>query len=81
MLAHGKWFSSLNLKCAYWLVALHLDDKEKTVFSAGHRLWQFMVMLFGLCNALAMFEQLMESVLSYLTCYTCLVYLNDGMVM
>jgi hypothetical protein len=38
MLAQGKWFSSLNLKCAYWLVALHLDDKEKTAFSTGHRL-------------------------------------------
>lgn len=39
------------------------------------------MMPFGLCNALAIFEGLMELVLCGLTWKTCLVYLDDVIVM
>ena len=58
-------------------MALHPEDKEKTAFSTGQGLWQFTVMPFGLCNAQATFERLMESVLRGLTYEACLVYLDD----
>jgi hypothetical protein len=61
-------------------VALHPDDKEKTAFSTGQGLWQFTVMPFGLCNAPATFERLMESVLRGLIYDACLVYLDDIIV-
>lgn len=42
---------------------LHPCDKEKTAFSTGTGLWQLNAMTSGLCNAPAMFERLMETIL------------------
>lgn len=61
-LSGAKWFSNLDLKTAYWQVEMHLEDKENRTFSANTGLWQFNVMQFGLCNAPAHFERLMEIV-------------------
>jgi hypothetical protein len=79
-LAGAKWFPTLDLKSGYWQVDVHPDDKEKTAFSTGQGLWQFTVMSFGLCNAPATFERLMETVLRGLTSDSCLVYLYDVIV-
>jgi hypothetical protein len=66
MLARAKRFSTLDLKSSYWQVVLKPDNKEKITFSMGKRLWQLTIMPFGLSNAPAMFEQLMEAVLRVL---------------
>jgi hypothetical protein len=79
-LAGAEWFPTLDLKNVYWQVTLHSNDKEKTAFSTGQRLWQFTVMPLGLCNAPSTFERLMESVLRGLTYSACLVYLDDVIV-
>jgi hypothetical protein len=79
-LAVAKWFSTLDLKSGYWQVALYPEDKEKTAFSTGQGLWEITVMPFGLCNAPATFERLMESVLRGLTYEAYLVYLHDVIV-
>jgi hypothetical protein len=76
-LAGAKWFSTLDLKNRCWQVDVHPDDKDKTAFLAGQVLWQFTVVPFGLCNAPATFERLMETVLRGLTYNSCLVYLDD----
>ena len=56
------------------------EAKEKTVFSSGSGLWQFKVMPFGLCNAPATLECLVERVLFGLPTSTALVYLNDILI-
>ncbi|GFT98288.1 retrovirus-related Pol polyprotein from transposon 17.6 [Trichonephila clavipes] len=76
-LSGHKWFSTLDLKSGYWQVEIHPEDREKTAFTSGQGLWQFKVMPFGLCNAPATFEPLMETVLKGLTFEACLIYLDD----
>ena len=80
-LSGTKWFSTLDLKSGYWQVEVNEEDKEKTAFSVGDGLWQFTVMPFGLCNAPATFERLMDQVLKGLHWKTCLVYLDDIIVL
>lgn len=62
-LSGNSWFSTLDLKSGYWQLKVRSEDKEKTAFSIGRGLWQFTVIPFGLCNAPATFERLMEKVL------------------
>ena len=80
-LSGAKWFSTLDLQSGYWQVEIDECDREKTAFSMGDGLWEFSVMPFGLCNAPATFERLMEHVLKGLNWKTCLVYLDDIIIM
>ncbi|MCG7876305.1 MAG: RNA-directed DNA polymerase, partial [Candidatus Thiodiazotropha endolucinida] len=56
------------------------DDREKTAFASRKGLFEFKVMPFGLCNAPASFERLMETVLAGLNWQICLIYLDDIIV-
>ena len=80
-LSGSEWFSTMDLKSGFWQVGLSEKDRPKTAFSTfGGALWQFTVMPFGLCNAPATFERLMERVLSGLSWVKCLVFLDDIIV-
>ena len=63
MLAGKQWFSTLDLASGYWQVPLSQEARVKTAFATHSGLFQFRVMLFGLCNAPATFERLMDRVL------------------
>ena len=75
MLAGKQWFSTLDLASGYWQVSLSREARVKTVFATHSGL--FRVMPFGLCNAPATFERLMDCVLQGLRWSRCLVYLDD----
>ena len=80
-LAGAKWFTTLDLVSGYWQVEVHVDDEEKTAFCTSDDLFEFKVMPFGLCNAPATFQRLMDMILAGLQWTTCLVYLDDVIVL
>ena len=54
---------------------------KKTAFCTTEALYEFKVMPFGLCNAPATFQRLMDIVLTGLQWTSCLVYLDDIIVL
>ncbi len=62
-LSGARWFSTLDLQSGYWQVKMAPEDQEKTVFIISHGLFEFKVMPFGLANAPATFERLIERIL------------------
>ncbi|KAL7865827.1 hypothetical protein SRHO_G00110740 [Serrasalmus rhombeus] len=80
LVSGSSWFSSLDLRSGYWQVPLSPDAKPKTAFCTGRGLWHFRVLSFGLCNAPATFERLIEKVLAEIPQQECLVYLDDILV-
>ena len=79
-LAGAKLFSTLDLRSGYWQVQVNPEHRDKTAFCTPEGLFEFNVMPFGLCNAPATFQRLMDSVLAGLHWKTCLVYIDDIIV-
>ena len=79
---HGaKWFSCLDIKSAYWQVEVEEEDKEKTVFTVGSLgFYECNRMPFGLSNAPATFQRLMENCFGDMNMQSCLIYLDDIIV-
>lgn len=71
------WFSSLNLRSDYWQFELAPEARPKTTFSIGQGSWKCKVMPFGICNAPATFEHLMERVLPDIPWSCFVVYLDN----
>lgn len=76
-LAGSSFFSSLDMRSGYWQIPVAEHDKPKTAFATPDGLYEFNVMPFGLCNAPATFERMIDTVLRGLKWKTCLCYLDD----
>jgi hypothetical protein len=61
-LAGAIVFSKVDLYLGYHQIKIHLEDVPKTTFSTRYGLYEYLVMSFGLINALAHFMYLMNSV-------------------
>ena len=79
-LAICKCFPTLDLKSGYWQVQVDPQHREKTAFCTHEGLFQFNVMPFGLCNAPATFQWLMDMVLTGLQWNSCIVYIDHTIV-
>lgn len=80
VLGDARLFSTMDIASGYWNVPMAKDSIAKTAFTSKFGLYEWLVMPFGLCNAVPAFERLMENVLVDLKWRTCLVYLDDCVV-
>jgi hypothetical protein len=77
-LAGAKYFTCLDLKAGFWQARLTPRTCKYTAFTAGHLgFYEFTRMPFGLCNAPATFQRLMQNCLGELNLNYCLIYLDD----
>ena len=72
-------FSTHDAKTGYWQIRMEEISREKTAFVTYNGLYEFRVMPFGLCNAPAMFQRVMQKVLAGQGDF-CSVYIYDILV-
>ena len=71
-LVDAGYFSCLDLKAGFWQIAMDEASKQYTTFTTGNiGFFECRCMLFGLCNALAMFQRLMQNSLGELNLIYC----------
>ncbi|CAH2098401.1 unnamed protein product [Euphydryas editha] len=76
-LGNSKYFSTLDLASGFHQIPMNPADAAKTAFNIPNGHYQFTRMPFGLKNAPATFQRLMNTALSGLQGIRCFVYLDD----
>ena len=77
-LAH---FSSMDFKSGFWQIKMAPGSQQYTAFTVGNLgFYEFTHMPFGLCNAPATFQHLMQNTLRELNLTYCVIYLDNVIV-
>ena len=76
----ARWFSTFDLRSGYHQVLMDEESRDKTTFVTREGTFRFRVMPFGLTDASATFQRLMDVVMSGLNLEVCLVYLDEIIV-
>ncbi|CAI7734393.1 unnamed protein product [Closterium sp. NIES-53] len=74
-LAEGVFFTMLDLRQGFNQIKIREEDIRKTAFHGPDGLYEWLYMPFGLRNASAVFQRVMDSVLRGVECAAC--YIDD----
>ena len=61
-IGRSKWFTTMDLLSGFWQVMIKPEHRHKTAVITARGLYEYVVMAFGLCNAPATFQRLMDAV-------------------
>ena len=76
----ARYWSTLDAASAYWSIPLAEQDREKTAFSVPRGKFEFNVTPYGLCNAGATYQRMIDITLSGLPSERVLAYMDDIVV-
>ena len=79
-LGRARYFSAFDLASGFHQISMAEQDKEKTAFSTPRGHFEYNRMPFGLKNAPATFQRVMDKALRGLIGNVCFVYLDDIVV-
>lgn len=79
-LGMAQYFTTLDLAKGFHQILVREEDRKKTAFSTPFGHFEYLRMPFGLKNAPATFQRLMNSVLVGLINKICIVYLDDILI-
>ena len=80
LLQTAKVFTKLDLRNAYHLVRIREGDEWKTGFNTPSGHYEYRVMPFGLCNAPAVFQAMVNDILREYLNVSVFVYLDDILI-
>ena len=77
----ARHFSCMDLKSGFWQVQMDEESRQYSTFTVGSMgMYEFLHMPYGVCNAPAMFQHLMQNCLGELNLTYALIYLDDMIV-
>jgi len=79
-LSNAKYFSKFDLASGYHQVLMAVEDIPKTAFRTKYGLFEWTVMPFGLSNAPATFQSMVNAIFSDMIDHFLIVYLDDILV-
>ena len=80
-LVGAHFFSTMDLKSGFWQVKVSEESRQYTAFTVGSMgVYEFLCMLYSLCNALVTFQCLIQNCLGELNLLFTMVYLDDVIV-
>ena len=76
----SQWFTKIDLKNGYHLIRIKKGDEWKTAFRCRYGLYEYTVMPFGLVNAPATFQSMINHIFRNMLDQGVLAFVDDLMM-